>query len=504
MSENASPPTASAGAPDAETAADATAPSANTNLVIAVLAFAGIAVSVMASLVIPILGQLPTLLHTSETNASWVVTSTLLAAAVATPVMGRLGDMYGKRRMILISLLLLIVGSLISGLTTALVPMLIGRTLQGIGSGLIPLAISLLRDTVPRERLGSAVALISSSLGIGGALGLPAAALVAQHLGWHDLFYGSAILGALCLALIFFFVPESAGRAGGSFDYLGALGICAGLLCLLVPLSEGGSWGWGNGKTLALFTASVVILLAWGWYELKVSRPLVDLRTSARRQVLFTNLTAVAIGFAMYGTSLLLPQLLQLPRATGYGLGQSMVAAGLCMAPGGFVMMLVSPYGAKLSKARGPKISLIVGAAIVGLGYIALLGLTHSVWQIILGSCIVTAGIGFAYAAMPALIMSAVPVTETASANALNTLMRSIGVSVASAAIAVVLAHSQKPFYGTELPTMSGFRGGFLIALAGCIAAVVVALFIPGLRKAAVTQQSSTQQSDGIPMTEPA
>jgi MFS family permease len=472
MSENASPPVAATAA-------------RTTNLIIAVLAFAGIAVSVMASLVIPILGELPTLLHTSETNASWVVTSTLLAAAVATPVMGRLGDMHGKRRMILISLVLLVAGSLVSGLTSALVPMLIGRTLQGIGSGLIPLAISLLRDTVPRERLGSAVALISSSLGIGGALGLPAAAVVAQHLGWHELFYGAAILGALCFVLILFFVPESATRAEGRFDFVGAVGVAAGLLCLLVPLSEGGSWGWGNGKTLGLFAASLVVLLAWGWYELRVGEPLVDLRTSARRQVLFTNLTAVAIGFAMYGTSLLLPQLLQLPKATGYGLGQSMVAAGMCMAPGGFVMMLVSPYGAKLSRARGPKISLIVGAVIVGLGYLALLGLTHSVWEIIVGSCVVTAGIGFAYAAMPALIMSAVPVTETAAANALNSLMRSIGVSIASAAIAVVLAHSSKPFYGTELPTMSGFRGGFLIALAGCVAAVLVALFIPGIRKPA-------------------
>ena len=472
MSENAPPPPPSAKAP-------------GTNLIITVLAFAGIAVSVMASLVIPILGDLPTLLRTTETNASWVVTSTLLAAAVATPVMGRLGDMYGKRRMILISLLLLVAGSLISAFTSALVPMLIGRTLQGIGSGLIPLAISLLRDTVPRERLGSAVALISSSLGIGGALGLPAAAVVAQHLGWHSLFSGAAILGAVCFVLILLFVPESASRSGGTFDYVGALGISVALVCLLVPLSEGGSWGWGDGKTLGLFIAAVVLLLAWGWYELRIKQPLVDLRTSARRQVLFTNLAAVAIGFAMYGTSLLLPQLLQLPKATGYGLGQSMVAAGMCMAPGGFVMMLVSPYGAKLSKARGPKVSLITGAAIVGVGYVVLLFLANAVWELILGACIVTAGIGFAYAAMPALIMSAVPVTETAAANALNTLMRSIGVSIASAAIAVVLAHSVEPFHGAELPTMSGFHGGFLIALAGCVGAVALAAFIPGIGKAA-------------------
>jgi MFS family permease len=237
----------------------------------------------MASLVLPILVELPELLHTTETNASWVVTSTLLAAAVATPVMGRLGDMYGKRRMMLISLLLLVAGSLVSAFTSALVPMLVGRTLQGIG----------------------------------GALGLPAAAIVARHLGWHTLFSGAAILGTVCLLLILAFVPESTTRSGGTFDYVGSLGLGAGLVCLLVPLSESGTWGWGDAKTLGLFIAAVVLLLAWGRYELRVGQPLVDLRTTARRQVLFTNLAAVAIGFAMYGTSLPLPQLLQLPKATG-------------------------------------------------------------------------------------------------------------------------------------------------------------------------------------------
>jgi MFS family permease len=452
------------------------------NAIVAVLAFTGIVVSVMQSLVIPLLLKLPVLLHTSTANASWVITSTLLAGAVAMPVTGRLGDMYGKRRIIFISLGLLIVGSLLCASTSSLVPMVIGRTLQGGAMGVIPLGISVMRDTLPQERMGSAMALMSSSLGVGGALGLPAAALVAQHFDWHILFISSAALGAITTILIAFLVPESPVRTPGRFDIIGAVGLTAGLICLLLAVSKGADWGWSSATTLGLLAAALVILLAWGVFELRVQQPLVDLRTTARRQVLVTNIAAAATGFAMYAMALILPQLLQLPKATGYGLGQSMIAAGLCMAPGGLMMMLVSPISARISQARGPKTSLMLGAAIIAVGYALGLVLLHAAWQIIIVSCVIGAGIAIAYAAMPALIMDAVPLSETASANGLNSLMRSIGISTAGAVIGVVLAHTAKPFGGFPLPTMTGFRTSFAIAAAASLAALLIAAMIPGSR----------------------
>ncbi|MFI5795842.1 MFS transporter [Streptomyces sp. NPDC051677] len=455
-----------------------------TNLVVAVLAFGGIVVSLMQTLVIPIVPELPKLLDAPASDTAWAVTATLLAAAVATPVMGRLGDMYGKRRMLLVSLLMLIAGSVTAALSDGLAPMIVGRALQGLASGVIPLGISIMRDELPAERLGSATALMSASLGVGGALGLPAAALIADHFDWHVLFWTSAALGAVALLLVPLTVPESKARTGGRFDLVGALGMAAGLICLLLAISKGADWGWGSGTTLGLFGAAVVVLLLWGVFELRVKQPLVDLRATARRQVLVTNLASTAFGFSMFAMSLVLPQLLQLPEATGYGLGRSLLAAGLVMAPTGLVMMATAPLSALVSKARGPKVTLMLGAVIVAAGYGLNIVLMDAVWELVLVSCVIGAGIGFAYGAMPALIMGAVDPSETAAANSLNTLMRSIGTSTASAVAGVILAQMTTTFGGAPLPSENGFKVVMAVGAGAALLALLVAAFIPRQRTA--------------------
>ncbi|MER7841399.1 MFS transporter [Streptomyces sp. NPDC096040] len=470
-----------------------------TNVVVAVLAFGGIVVSLMQTLVIPIVPQLPKLLDASASNAAWAVTATLLAAAVATPVMGRLGDMYGKRLMLLTSLVMLVVGSVTAALSDSLVPMIVGRALQGLASGVIPLGISIMRDELPAERLGSATALMSASLGVGGALGLPAAALIADHFDWHVLFWTSAALGVVAAVLVMLLVPESKVRTGGRFDLLGALGMAAGLVCLLLGISKGADWGWDSGTTLGLFGAAVVVLLAWGFYELRTREPLVDLRTTARRQVLVTNLASIAFGFSMFAMSLVLPQLLQLPEATGYGLGKSLLDAGLVMAPTGLVMMAMAPVSALISKNFGPKITLMCGAVIVAAGYGLNIVLMDAVWQLVLVSCIVGAGIGFAYGAMPALIMGAVDPHETAAANSLNTLMRSIGTSTASAVAGVILAQMTNVFGGVTVPSENGFKVVMAVGSGAAVLALLVAAFIPRRKPAAAVAGAPEALTEAAP-----
>ncbi|MYQ44641.1 MFS transporter [Streptomyces sp. SID4985] len=445
-----------------------------------VLAFAGIVVAVMQTLLVPVIKDLPQLLGTEPSNATWVLTSTLLSGAVATPIMGRLGDLYGKRRMLVLSLAVMVAGALVSALTSQLIVMIVGRTLQGFAMGAIPLGIGLMRDMLPREKLGSAMALMSSSIGVGGGLALPAAALVAQHTDWHVLFYGAAGLGVLAIALTLLVVPESPARAEGSFDLLGALGLSAGLVLLLLPVTKGSDWGWASGTTLGLFGAAVAVLLLWGVYELRTAAPLVDLRTTARREVLLTNLASIMVGVSFYVVSLVLPQLLQLPTATGYGLGQSMVVAGLCVAPLGLTMMFTAPVYARLSARYGPRTTLLIGLLVIAVGYAGGLGLMHAAWQTIITSVVLGAGIGLAYSSLPALIVGAVPASETGAANGLNTLMRSIGTSVSSAVIGMVLANTAQPIGGgLAIPTMHGFRVSFLIATAAVLVGITLAFFLP-------------------------
>jgi MFS family permease len=323
------------------------------------------------------------------------------------------------------------------------------------------------------------MALMSSSIGVGGGLALPAAALVAQHTNWHALFYGAAGLGALSIVLTLLVVPESPMRAEGSFDLPGALGLSAGLVLFLLPITKGSDWGWTSGTTLGLFAASAVVLVLWGVMELRAAAPLVDLRTTARPAVLFTNLASIMVGVSFYVVSLVLPQLLQLPTATGYGLGQSMVVAGLLVAPLGLTMMFTAPVYARLSAKYGPKVTLILGMLIIAIGYGAGLGLMSAAWQSLVIAVVLGAGIGLAYSSLPALIVGAVPASETGAANGLNTLMRSIGTSVSSAVIGMVLANTANTVGGVAVPTMHGFRVSFLIATAAVAVGLLFAVLLP-------------------------
>ncbi|MGW4478548.1 MFS transporter [Rhodococcus triatomae] len=465
---------------------------ANPNVVVAVLAFAGIVVAMMQTLVVPLIGDLPRLLDTSASNATWVVTATLVAGAVFTPITGRLGDIHGKRRMLLACSVPLIAGSLVCALATSVVPMVAGRALQGLGMGIIPLGIAALRELVPADRLHSSIALMSASMGIGGAVALPLAATVAQNASWRALFWSATALAVVIAVLIWTFIPATpVDPHAGTFDPLGAIGLGIGLVCLLLPVSKGAVWGWTDATTVGLFAVSVLVLLVWGWWELRTTDPLVDLRTTARPQVLLTNVAGLVIGFAMYAQSLILPQLLQLPAATGYGLGNSMVVMGLWMLPGGFAMMAVAPIGGKLSAARGPKVTLIVGALIIAAGYGSSMILMGTSWGLMIVAIICGVGTGFAYGAMPALVMGAVPLSETGAANAFNTLCRSLGTSIAAAVVGAVLAQMTMQVGEHTLPTEAGFRTGLLIGCGVALAAAAVAACIPARRSAAVESDDS-------------
>ncbi len=448
-------------------------------LIVAVLAFAGIVIAGMQTLVIPVVPELPRLLDASPSDTAWAVTATLLAATIATPIVGRLADMYGKRRMLLASLAVMAAGSAVAALAASLAPLIVGRALQGLSAGVIPLGISIMRDELPKERLGAATATMSSSLGIGAALGMPVAALIADKADWHVLFWTSAGLGAIAFVLVSVFVPASRTHPGGRFDLLGGLGLSAALVCLLLAISKGSDWGWGGGTVLGLFAAAIVLLAAWGRYELRVAEPMVDLRAAARRQVLLTNLASAIFGFAMFSIQLALPQLLQTPEATGYGLGRSMLVAGLAMAPQGLVMFLVAKPSARISAARGAKFTLMLGAFVVAAGYLLGVFLMAQIWQLVLVSCVIGAGIGLAYGSIPTLVMAAVPVSETAAANSLNVLIRGFGTTVASAVAGLILANVTMTLGHAELPSQGAFRIVLAIGAVAALAAMAVAAFLP-------------------------
>ncbi|MEU0072984.1 MFS transporter [Streptomyces sp. NPDC006332] len=449
-------------------------------LTVPVLAFGGILMAVMQTAVVPLLPDLPRLTGSSAGAVSWTVTATLLSGAVLTPVLGRAGDMYGKKRVLLLALSLMTTGSVLCALTSDIRVLIAARALQGAAAALVPLSISILRDVLPPERTASAVALMSSTVGIGAALGLPLAALIVQYADWHTMFWVSGALGAAGLALAWWAVDESAVRQPGRFDTLGALGLSTVLVCLLLAVSQGGEWGWTSAPVLALFSGFAFVLALWWWQQLRAERPLVDLRLASRSRVALPHLTAFLVGFAFYGNSLVTAQLVQAPADTGYGLGLSIVGAGLCLLPSGVIMLLLSPVSARISTARGPRVTLVLGALVIAFGYGIRILDSHHLWVIILGGAIVSAGTALAYSALPTLILAAVPAGQTGSASGVNVLMRTIGQAVCSAAVAAVLIHHTRPVHGAPLPTLDGYLLAFAMAGSVALAGCAMALSIPG------------------------
>ncbi len=456
-------------------------------LVVIVLCLGSLCGALMQSLVIPIQSELPRLLGTAPGNASWAVTATLLASAVAMPVTGRLADIYGKKNIMVVSAGILAVGSLIAALSSSLAPFLAGRALQGVAMGYIPVAISMVREIAPPERRASAVAAVSATLGVGGALGLPLSAWIADDYSWHALFWLSTALAAVILVLTLIVVPSVRDQHPAHIDILGTIGLAVGLCATLIGVSKGSEWGWSDQSTIGSIAGGVIVLLLWAWYELRHHDPLVDLRTTARRPVLFTNLAAVLIGFGMMAQAIVVPQLLQMPEATGYGLGQTILQAGLWMAPGGLMMMLFAPVSSKLINTAGARITLAVGAVVISGGYLIALGLMNAPWQLMLATIIASAGVGIGYAAMPTLILDNVPPSEAGSSVGVNGLMRSVGTTVAGAVMAAILTSSTLDLGGVEIPDKSAFHLCFLVGAAAAFAGALVALLVPSQRRAEQT-----------------
>src|SRR5437762_10783994 len=184
-----------------------------------VLALGGISYALLQSLVAPALPDIQHALHTSEAHVSWVLTSYLLSASIATPIIGRLGDIHGKERLLVIVLALLAVGTLVSALATTLTLMLIGRIVQGAAGGIFPLAFGIIRDEFPREQVAARIGLMSALLGVGGGAGVVFAGPIIDHLSYHYLFWLPLIPIAVATVATHVVVPESPIKVAGRISW---------------------------------------------------------------------------------------------------------------------------------------------------------------------------------------------------------------------------------------------------------------------------------------------
>ena len=442
-----------------------------------VLASAGLAYALAQTMIVPALPTIQRDLGASPADATWLLTAFLLTSSVATPLIGRLGDMYGKERWLLICLAMFGAGSVVAALAGSLPTMIAGRAIQGAGGAIFPLAIGIIRDEFPREKVATGIGTISAMFGIGGGVGLVVAGLLVDHAGVAWIFWLSAAASALAAWATWRYVPESPVRVRARIDWVGGGLLSGTLLALLLGVSEGNAWGWTSGRVLGLFAVALVLGAAWARWEWRVTDPLVDLRLMRERAVWTTNAVTFAIGFAMFGSFVLIPQLVQTPPAAGYGFGATVTASGLFLLPSSLIMLVAGPLSGRLGTRHGSKLPLGLGAVFASAGYFWLAFLHGARIDIYLGSLLLGLGIGLAFAAGANLIVEAVPQEVTGVASAINAIMRSVGGAIgAQISAAVVSAHF---VLGGRFPAESGFETAFVMSGAGGLVALALTFAIP-------------------------
>ncbi len=459
----------------------------------AVLSIGVAAYALLQSLVIPVLTTVQHQLHTSQATVTWVLTAYLLSASIMTPILGRVGDMIGKKRVFVLTLLALAVGSLLAAIAPSIAVMIVARVIQGIGGGMIPLAFGIIRDEFPREKVVGAVGTLASLLAAGGGLGIVLAGPIVNVLNYHWLFWLPMIVTVIGAVAAVLLIPESPVRTSGRISWGPAVLLSGWLVALLVALSEAPDWGWGSGKVIGLLAAAVVLAAGWVFAELRARTPLIDMKMMRLTAVWTNNLVALLLGVGMYATFAFLPEFVQTPRLAGYGFGASITSAGLMLLPSSITMFVAGIYTGRLTIRYGSKALVVVGCAI-GAVSLAILAFAHGQeWDIYLSTALMGVGFGFAYSAMSALIVGAVPPSQTGVASGMNANIRTIGGSIGSAAMASIVTARLLP---SGLPAQSGYTVGFAALTGGLVLATLAALLIPVARRAARSGDASSYPED--------
>jgi EmrB/QacA subfamily drug resistance transporter len=461
----------------------------------AVLAMGVAAFALLQSLVIPVLTTVQQQLHTTQSAVTWVLTAYLLSASIMTPILGRIGDMKGKERVFVATLIALAAGSLLAAIASSITVMIIARVIQGVGGGMVPVAFGIIRDEFPADKVTGAVGALASLTAVGAGLGIVIAGPLVNLLDYHWLFWLPMILTVLAAVSAIAFVPESPVRTPGRVSWLPAVLLSAWLVALLVALSEAPDWGWGSARVLGLLAAAVVIGAAWVTAELRATTPLIDMAMMRRTSVWTNNLVALLIGMGMYATFAFLPEFVQTPSAAGYGFGASITRAGLMLLPSAFTMFAVGMFAGRLARWLGGK-TLVVAGCCIGAAAMATLAFAHhEQWQVYLSTALMGVGFGLAFAAMSALVVAAVPASQTGVASGMNANIRTIGGSIGAAAMASIVTSQLAP---SGLPKQAGYTTGFAVMTACLVLAAAAGLLIPSARRP--RQQTTQPQPAHVPV----
>ncbi len=444
-------------------------------VILVVLSLAGIAYAMLSSSVVPALPTMQRALHTSEDGITWLLTAYLLSASVGTAILGRLGDMYGKERLLLVTLVILAAGTLLAAVSSSLGVIILARFIQGASGGIFPLAFGIVRDEFPREKVAGSIGLLSAILGVGAGIGIVLSGVIVEHLNYHWLFWIPLAATLIAIVATWRFIPESPVRMPGRINWIAAALMTAGISVVLLAISQTTAWGWGSPKTLGLIAAGLAVTALWVTVEVRSANPLIDMTMMRIRGVWTTNLAAFLLGAGMYSSFIVLPQFAQLPKSTGFGFGASVVVSGLYLLPSTIGMTILGVYAGRISARFGSRAALLAGTAFTTASF-ALLSITHDhPYDLLVAAGLLGVGIGLAFAALGNLIVQSVSNRQTGVASGMNTVMRTLGGALGGQLSATfIAAHTAK-----GEPAVTGFTLTFLMATGFLFVCLFAGLLVP-------------------------
>ncbi|HXP18756.1 MAG TPA: MFS transporter [Streptosporangiaceae bacterium] len=454
-------------------------------VILAVLSLAALAYAGLSSAVIPALPTIRSSLHASETGITWLLTGFLLSASVGTAIIGKLGDMYGKQRLLVWTLVVLTAGTVLGGLSGSLPLLITARIIQGVGGGVFPLSFSIIRDEFPADRVAGSIGLMSATLGVGGGLGLVVGGLIDEHLTWQWLFWIPLPAMVVAAACAWRWIPESQVRSAGRVNWAAAALMTAGLSCVLIAIAQATAWGWTGPPTLVLLATGLAVCGVWIGVEMRSRNPLIDMTMMRIRGVWTTNLAAFLVGAGLYACFLLLPQFTQLPRSTGFGYGASVVAAGLYLLPCAVSMSVLGSVAGRVERRFSSRRALVAGAIVSAAACGWLTITSRHPYDMLLSSTLLGVGIGLAFAALGNLIVQAVPAHQTGAASGMNTVLRTLGGALGGQLSATFIVASTV----RGLPALNGFTRTFAMAALFLACCAVAGLLIPARALAAASLQ---------------
>ena len=463
------------------------------------LAFSEVTSGMLQSWYIPLIPKIGQRLDVNPAQLNWVLASYLLSTVIFVPLLAKLGDRYGHRRMVLIVLGSVTLGTILTAAAPSFGIFLLGRVIQGSLGALLPLELAILRERAGANS-GRAIGILVGCLGAGGAAGTLLVGMLGTNADLTLVLFVPAALALVSLATIALFVPETSTRAAGSIDWTGAALLGIGLAIFLVGISNGSKLGWTSATTLMAIGGGLALLVAFVALEQRISAPLVDVSLLTKGGVGFLMGLTGLFGLQFYGAATVSVLFFaSKPEAVGYGFGLDSVGVAFAISPVPIALMISSSLADSVSRRFGNRTTLQMSSLLIAIWFVGLITFRHNLSVFISMGAIGGIGVGFIAALLPALIVSRARPEDSAIAGALYNTSRTMAGAVAGATFAAIM--SSMLISGSQIPSESAFITIWAICIGVSVLIFVLAPFLNKLGGKAY-QPETPEQMINLPVRE--